>query len=176
MTHIRGLTYQAQALVPAVSASFNPSIYGTFQFTRKGSRVESIRHVMKPSVSFSYSPDADFLTSDMFRTVQYDSSENRREYSIYEGSIYGTPSTGRKSGSVAFSLSNIVEAKVYARNDTTGKPKKVKKLIESLSNEHVVQYLFRLPQLVACEHVIPDHPCPEYQCPGKQQFQYIRDE
>ena len=128
---IRGLTY-GQALVPAVSASFNPSIYGTFQFTKKGSRVESIRHVMKPSVSFSYSPDADFLTSDMFRTVQYDSLGNQREYSIYEGSIYGTPSTGRKSGSVSFSLSNIVEAKVYARNDTTGKPKKVK-LIESLS-------------------------------------------
>lgn len=128
---IRGLTY-GQALVPAVSASFNPSIYGTFQFTRKGSRIESIRHVMKPSVSFSYSPDADFLTSDMFRTVQSDTTGRTREYSIYEGSIYGTPSTGRRSGSVSFSLSNIVEAKVYAKNDTTGKPKKIK-LIESLT-------------------------------------------
>jgi lipopolysaccharide assembly outer membrane protein LptD (OstA) len=128
---IRGLTY-GQALVPSVSASFNPSIYGTFQFTRKGSRIESIRHVMKPSVSFSYSPDSEFLTSDMFRTVQYDTTGRTREYSIYEGSIYGTPSTGKRSGTVAFSLSNIVEAKVFAKNDTTGKPKKIK-LIESLS-------------------------------------------
>jgi hypothetical protein len=87
---------------------------------------------MKPSVGFSYSPDADFLTSDMFRMVQYDTTGRRREYSIYEGSIYGTPSTGRRSGSVSFSLSNIVEAKVYAKNDTTGKPKKIK-LIESLT-------------------------------------------
>jgi hypothetical protein len=128
---IRGLTY-GQALVPTVSASFNPSVYGTFSFTKKGSRVESIRHVMKPSVSFSYSPETDRLTSDMFRTVQSDTLGNMREYSIYEGSIFGTPSTGSRSGSVSFSLSNIVEAKVYARNDTTGKPKKVK-LIDNLS-------------------------------------------
>jgi len=128
---IRGLTY-GQALVPAVSASFNPSVYGTFSFTKKGSRIESIRHVMKPSVSFSYSPETDKLTSDMFKSVQYDTLGNMRGYSIYEGSIFGTPSTGTRSGSVAFSLSNIVEAKVYARNDTTGKPRKIK-LIDNLS-------------------------------------------
>lgn len=87
---------------------------------------------MKPSVSFSYSPDAGFLTSDMFRIVQSDTTGRTREYSIYEGSIYGTPSTGRRSGTVSFSLANIVEAKVFAKNDTTGKPKKIK-LIESLT-------------------------------------------
>lgn len=128
---IRGLTY-GQALVPTVSASYNPSIYGTFQFTKKGSRVESIRHVMKPSIGFSFSPESGKLSTDMSKTVQYDTLGNMREYSIYEGSIYGTPSTGRRSGSVTFGLSNIVEAKVFARNDTTGKPKKIK-LIESLS-------------------------------------------
>lgn len=128
---IRGLTY-GQALVPALSAAFNPSVYGTFTFTRKGSRVESIRHVMKPSIGFSYSPEADWLTSDMFDSVQYHTDGRRKEYSIYEGSIYGTPSTGRRSGSVSLSLTNLVEAKVFARNDTTGKPKKVK-IIESLS-------------------------------------------
>ena len=128
---LRGFFY-GQALVPSISASFNPQIYGTFQFTKKGSRIEAIRHVMKPSVSFSYSPETDKLSSDMYRTVQYDTLGNTREYSIYEGSIYGTPSTGKRSGSVNFSLSNIVEAKMYARNDTTGKPKKVK-LIDNLS-------------------------------------------
>lgn len=128
---IRGFFY-GQALVPSVSASFNPSLYGLFQFTKKGSRIQSIRHVMKPSIGFSYSPELDFLASDMFRTVQYDTLGHTREYSIYEGSIYGTPTPGTRSGSVSFSLSNIVEAKVFARDDTTGKPKKIK-LIESLS-------------------------------------------
>ena len=87
---------------------------------------------MKPSVGFSYSPESEKLSSDMYRTVQYDTLGNTREYSIYEGSIYGTPSAGMRSGSVTFGLSNIVEAKVFAKNDTTGKPKKIK-LIESLS-------------------------------------------
>jgi lipopolysaccharide assembly outer membrane protein LptD (OstA) len=128
---IRGLTY-GQALVPALSASFNPSLYGTFQFTKKGSRVESIRHVVKPSIGFSYSPEADWLTSDMFDSVQYNAEGRKREYSIYEGSVYGTPSSGRRSGNVSLSLTNLVEAKVFARNDTTGKPKKVK-IIENLS-------------------------------------------
>jgi lipopolysaccharide assembly outer membrane protein LptD (OstA) len=128
---IRGLTY-GQALVPTVSASYNPSVYGTFQFTKKGSRVESIRHVMKPSIGFSYSPESGKLSTDMSKTVQTDTLGNMREYSIYEGSIFGTPSAGNRSGSVTFGLSNIVEAKVFARNDTTGKPKKIK-LIESLS-------------------------------------------
>ncbi|MRR20179.1 LPS-assembly protein LptD [bacterium] len=128
---IKGLTY-GQALVPSISASFNPSLYGTFQFSKKGSKVESIRHVMKPSIGFSYSPESEKLSSDMYKTVQYDTLGNTREYSIYEGSIFGTPSAGKRSGSVTFGLSNIVEAKVFAKDDTTGKPKKIK-LIESLS-------------------------------------------
>jgi hypothetical protein len=37
-----------------------------------------------------------------------------------------------KSGNISFSLINIVEAKVFERNDTTGKPKKVK-LIDNFS-------------------------------------------
>ena len=68
----------------------------------------------------------------MYKTVQYDTLGNEREYSIYEGAIYGTPTGGKRSGSLTFSLVNIVEAKVFARNDTTGKPKKIK-LIDNLS-------------------------------------------
>jgi len=68
----------------------------------------------------------------MYRTVQYDTLGHTRDYSIYEGNLFGTPTPGTKSGSVSFSLANIVEAKVFAKDDTTGKPKKIK-LIENLS-------------------------------------------
>ena len=37
-----------------------------------------------------------------------------------------------KSGNISFSLVNIVEAKVFAKNDTTGKAKKIK-LIDNFS-------------------------------------------
>ncbi|HUW93017.1 MAG TPA: putative LPS assembly protein LptD [Bacteroidales bacterium] len=127
----RGFFY-GQALTPSVGASFNPQLYGTFQFTKKGSRLQSIRHVMRPSVSFSFTPELRGLSTDMYRDVQYDTAGHIREYSIFEGSIFGTPSLGNRSGSVSFNLTNIVEAKVFERNDTTGKPKKIK-IIDNLS-------------------------------------------
>ncbi len=127
----RGVFY-GQALTPSVSASFNPALYGDYQFTRKDSRLQAIRHVMRPSVGFSFSPELPGLSTDMYRDVQYDTAGRVREYSIFEGSIFGTPSLGTRSGSVSFNLANIVEAKVFERNDTTGKPKKIK-LIENLS-------------------------------------------
>jgi hypothetical protein len=128
---IRGLSY-GQALIPSISASYNTQIDGRFRFTKKGSKIETIRHLMKPALGFSYAPELGWLSSDMYKTVQYDTLGNEREYSIYEGAIYGTPSAGKRSGSLTFGLVNIVEAKVFARDDTTGKPKKIK-LIDNLS-------------------------------------------
>ncbi|HWR75270.1 MAG TPA: putative LPS assembly protein LptD [Bacteroidales bacterium] len=128
---IRGLSY-GQSLLPSISASYNTQLDGRFRFTKKGSKIETIRHLMKPSVGFSYSPELDWLVSDMYKTVQYDTLGNTKEYSIYEGAIYGTPTGGKRAGSLTFGLVNIVEAKIFARNDTTGKPKKIK-LIDNLS-------------------------------------------
>lgn len=127
----RGFFY-GQALTPSISASFNPQLYGRFEFTKKGSRIQEIRHVIRPSIGFSYTPVLSSLSSKMWRTVQYDTLGHTREYSIYEGNIFSTPSLGSRSGSVTFNIANIVEAKVFERNDTTGKPKKIK-LIDNLS-------------------------------------------
>jgi hypothetical protein len=129
---INGFFY-GQALKPAISASFNPQLFGEFVPLNPNSRIQKIRHVMKPSIGFSYIPYFSGLSSDMYRQVQVDTTGNRfQEYSIFEDGIFGTPSLSQKSGSVSFSLTNILEAKVFERNDTTGKPKKVK-LIEGLS-------------------------------------------
>ncbi len=43
-----------------------------------------------------------------------------------KGALYATPSQASRSGNVSFSLVNILEAKVFDKNDTTGKLKKVK--------------------------------------------------
>jgi hypothetical protein len=129
---IRGVFY-GQALNPSISASFNPQLFGTFNFTNPNSRLQAIRHVIKPSVSFSFVPALTGLSSRMYKTVQIDSTGNKfNEYSIYEGSLFGTPSLSQKSGNISLSLVNIVEAKVFARNDTTGKAKKVK-IIDNFS-------------------------------------------
>jgi hypothetical protein len=70
----------------------------------------------------------------MYRQVQVDSFPSHLSpfYSIYDGNIYGTPSLQNKSGNISLSLVNIVQAKVFERNDTTGKAKKIK-LIDNFS-------------------------------------------
>jgi hypothetical protein len=122
---IQGFFY-GQAIRPSISAGFNPQIFGTYTFINPNSKIQAIRHVIKPSVSFSYIPALNGLSTDMYRTVQTDTSGTKREYSIFEGQIFGTPSLSQRSGNVSFSLINLVEAKIFDRNDTTGKPKKVK--------------------------------------------------
>jgi uncharacterized Rmd1/YagE family protein len=128
---LRGVFY-GQAFNPSISASFNPQLFGTFSFTNPDSRIQAIRHVIKPSVSFSFIPALKGLSSDMFRQVQVDTTGRTTTYSVYDNNIFGTPSLSQKSGNISLSLINILEAKVFARNDTTGKPKKVK-IIDNFS-------------------------------------------
>lgn len=119
--------FYGQALNPSISAGFSPQIFGSFQFKNPDSRIQAIRHVMKPSVSFSFIPSLSGLSSrTMYRQVQADTFPRFQQYSIYDGNIFGTPSLSSKSGNISLSLVNILEAKVFAINDTTGKAKKVK--------------------------------------------------
>ena len=123
---LEGMFY-GQAVNPALSAGFNPQIFGMYTFLNPDSRIQAVRHVIKPSVGFSYVPEIPGLSSDMYKTVQKDASgQNFEEYSVFEGNIYGTPSLSRKSASLSFGLVNLVEAKVFEKNDTTGVAKKVK--------------------------------------------------
>lgn len=127
---INGMFY-GQAVNPSVSASFSPQIFGTYSFTRPDSRWQTVRHVIRPTVSFSFIPYIKGLSTPMYKEVQSDTTGRISTYSIFENSIFGTPALSQRSGNVSFNLVNIIEAKVFEKNDTTGKPKKIK-LIESL--------------------------------------------
>jgi hypothetical protein len=72
------------------------------------------------------------LSTNMYQTVQVDTTGRKSQYSIFQGNIFGTPSLPKRNGSISFGLINIVEAKIFQKNDTTGKPKKVK-LIDNFS-------------------------------------------
>ena len=131
---IRGFFY-GQALNPSIGASFNPQIFGLYDFSgNPNSRLQAIRHVIKPSISFSFTPSFAGLSSrNMYRQVQVDTLGNLSpNYSVYDGNIYGTPSLSSRSGNISLNLVNMVEAKVFAKNDTTGKAKKVK-IIDNFS-------------------------------------------
>jgi hypothetical protein len=121
---LRG-TFYGQAINPSIGAGYSPQIFGIFNIKNPDSRVRAIRHVIKPSVTFGFTPYLEGLSSKMYRQVQVNSDSLMSTYSIYDGNIYGTPSLSRRSGNVGFNVTNILEAKVFAKNDTTGKPKKV---------------------------------------------------
>ena len=120
----------------SLSAGTSTKIYTFFKPWRKlfGNKIDAIRHVATPSVSFSYSPDFSDPKYGFYDWFEY-YDENRdevvrREYSYYEGYLYGTPGAG-KSGSMGFSLGNTLEMKVRSEKDTTGF-KKIK-ILESLN-------------------------------------------
>ncbi len=122
---LQGVFY-GHAINPSISAGYSPQIFGIFDFVNPDSRIDAIRHVMKPSVSFNFIPAFNGLSSKMYQEVQSDASGKTTKYSVFEGNIFGTPSLSSKSGSVSFNLTNILEAKVFERGDTTGKAKNVK--------------------------------------------------
>nr|NQU91365.1 LPS-assembly protein LptD [Bacteroidota bacterium] len=105
------------------SATLRTMLYGMYQF-KKGP-VVAIRHVITPSVSFSYNPDFGSDFWGYYHDYQYDGEGNTGRYSIFEGSLYGGPPDG-KSGSIGFSLSNNLEMKVRSKKDTITGMKKVK--------------------------------------------------
>jgi len=123
---IKGMFY-GQAVNPSISAGYNPQMFMTYSFVNPESRIQAVRHVIKPSIGFSYVPEIPGLSTDMYKTVQNDTTgQNFEEYSIFEGSIYGTPASSRKNGNLSFGIVNLVEAKIFEKNDTTGKAKKIK--------------------------------------------------
>ncbi len=118
----------AQSLFPSISSGVAPKIYGMYQFSGEG-RLEAIRHVMTPSASFSYVPDMRSVQADYFRAVVDEVNMDTAEvYSIYEGQIYGTPTSNGASGSLSFSLRNNLEAKMRSKVDTIDELEKVKLL------------------------------------------------
>lgn len=90
----------------SAGASLSTSIYGMFKI--KGKRLEAIRHTVRPSISYNYSPDF----SHYYQTVQASGDPlDQEEYSIYDYGAYGSPSQGL-SQSIGITLNNNFEAKV----------------------------------------------------------------
>ncbi len=122
----------AHSLFPSISSGVAPKIYGMYQFSGKG-RLDAIRHVMTPSASFSFVPDMKSIQADYFRAVYDEVNMDTAEvYSIYEGQIYGTPTSNGASGSLSFSLRNNVEAKMRSKVDTIDEMENVK-LLDNLN-------------------------------------------
>jgi len=111
-------------------ASVNTRMYGMY-YVRGIAGIEAIRHVMTPSLSFSYNPDFGDEKYGVYETVQMDTLGRTKRLSKYQNFAYGSPS-GNESRTVSFGLTNNLEMKVRARKDSVNEFKKVK-IFENLS-------------------------------------------
>ena len=112
----------------SVSSSLSTRIYGMFQF-RHGP-LKALRHVINPSISFSYHPD--FGAEKLGWWKQYtDTTGYVHRYSIFQQSLYGGPPDGR-SGNLRINIGNNLEIKIQNPFDTTAEVRKIA-LIESLN-------------------------------------------
>ena len=107
-----------------MSISASTKLYGFFTPNRKifGDKIQTIRHVITPSVSFSYAPDFGQGRYGYYKTYQKtnaDGSVDLVEYSPYEGQLYGVPGKG-KTGNISFDIANNVEMKIKSDKDSTG--------------------------------------------------------
>jgi lipopolysaccharide assembly outer membrane protein LptD (OstA) len=105
------------------SSSLTTKLYGMVAF-KKGP-VRAIRHVITPTVGFSYTPDFGTESWGYYDYYYNDAShEDSTQYSYFDDGIYGAP-PGQKSGRLNFSLSNNLEIKVPSRKDTIEGMKKI---------------------------------------------------
>ncbi len=112
----------------STSASLQTTLYGMLNF-KKESKIQAIRHMITPSLSFSYSPNFSEPKYGYYKNY-YNNRGELTPYSIFDGGIIGTPNSGLVE-SVGFSIGNNIEMKVKSKTDSTG-TKKVK-IFENLS-------------------------------------------
>ncbi|WP_148561659.1 putative LPS assembly protein LptD [Pontibacter korlensis] len=122
-----GRVYQYSA-----GANLSTTIYGTVNF-KPGKKVEAIRHLVRPSISYNYRPDfGDERFGFYQRTLTgADPTTNRALYQDLARFRTGAPATGLSSA-LNFSIDNSIEMKVKAKSDTAGAKSEKISIIDNL--------------------------------------------
>jgi hypothetical protein len=117
----------------SLSAGFSTKVYSIANFKGK---LKAIRHVMTPSLSFSYRPDFGDPSYGYYRTAVSDAAipfgYTATQYSIFEQSVYGGPSAGKSAG-IGFNLDNTIDAKLRASSTDTSNADKKIQILQGLS-------------------------------------------
>lgn len=100
------------------SVSMTSTLYSYYRFV--GKRKTLLRHVMTPTIAFTYNPQI----QQGIQNYQ-DTSGKAFQYSIFEKSIY-SESINKSSGRISFGLNNTFELKQKSDKDTVTGFKKLK--------------------------------------------------
>ncbi len=138
-----------------VGVTLSTKLYGFYTPYRKwfGDKVDRFRHVLTPSISFTYHPDfgtpwwgyygsydqpvgttvTDSLGNKTFVPKLDENGDPMKLHQVYSRFPQGNAPNGAV-GAIGFSLGNNIEMKIRDDRDTTGqKPYKVVSLIDNLS-------------------------------------------
>jgi len=109
------------------STSMGTTLYGLVNFGKE-KKIQAIRHVMRPSISYNINPGFDQYYDQYEIENEVDPSLSEVvDYSRFQGTLFGAP--GRLFGSsVGLSISNTLEAKVRDKDSTATEPKNIKLL------------------------------------------------
>ena len=106
--------------------SLSTKVYGFFKplkfLGKLSEKLQMVRHVMTPSISFSATPDfgAPFWGYyGNYERVERDGTVVPVRYSYFQHGLYGNAPSG-KSGVISFNIANNLEAKVKSESDSTG--------------------------------------------------------
>ena len=106
------------------SLSASTKLYGFYIPNRKifGDKIDRVRHVFTPTVSFSYAPD--FSASrygywDTYQKTDANGNVSLVEYNQFQGMVFGAPGKG-KTGNISMDISNNIEMKIKSDDDSTG--------------------------------------------------------
>ena len=104
-----------------LSLSASTKLYGFWVPSKKifGDKIQAIRHVITPSLTFSYAPDNGSRYYETYQRTNPDGSVELVEYSPFANSLFGVPSRG-KTGSLTLDVSNNIEMKIKSDKDSTG--------------------------------------------------------
>ena len=100
--------------------SIGTTIYGLFNF-KEGKNIESIRHVIRPSISYNIRPSFE----EYYDTYIIDANGNTAEYTRFEDTFFGRPSKVYSSN-IGINVSNNIEAKVRDKDSLATESKKIK--------------------------------------------------
>lgn len=108
----------------SMSVGASTKLYGFWTPSRKlfGDKIQAIRHVITPQISFSYSPNFGARRYGYYDSYQYtDASGNVKlvEYSPYQDELYSVPGK-YKTEMISWDVSNNIEMKVRSDKDSTG--------------------------------------------------------
>ena len=107
----------------STSLSAETKLYGMYTpWKMFGDKIQAIRHVLSPSISFSYRPDFGDPKYGFYETYSYKNEYGEDvdyTYSPYSSMMFGTASRGQ-SGSIGFAFKNNLEMKMRSDRDSTG--------------------------------------------------------